>query len=82
MALKMWGGCRGGSIPLLPTMNKLPKGYRVTVTKEQGLYLAHIWYNGNYAGSSPTLHDYRDDAREAGRRIAWEMNLTTENNKI
>jgi RNA:NAD 2'-phosphotransferase (TPT1/KptA family)/8-oxo-dGTP pyrophosphatase MutT (NUDIX family)/ribosomal protein L32 len=50
---------------------KLPKGWRVTLKKENGFYWGHIWRDNQFYGTCGIGSEYQDKAREAAIDWAW-----------
>jgi len=65
---------------------KLPKGYRVTVAPTamadgtSKAYVARIWLNYQYVGSTVQPQWYKDDARLDGIAWAWDHFKTNQAN--
>jgi len=55
--------------------NKLPKGFKVTVYQpEPGWYDRKVWKDGLIIlGTSMTMFEFKDKAREVGIRRAWDI---------
>jgi hypothetical protein len=62
-------------------MQKLPKGWRITVKKEDGIYWGNYWENGMFRGTSPVGSEYRDNAREYAIYY-FQMSMSEKNERL
>jgi gamma-glutamylaminecyclotransferase len=59
-------------------MNKPPKGYRITVNPEKiagggTMLCGRVWHNGQRIASTQTVHEFKQDAYNAGVELAQQI---------